>query len=141
MRKIISILLLFLIISGIGYFLVIYYFTYSEGTRVGELIRFSKKGVIIKTWEGELSPNISGNHIFKFSVEDGNKNTIYNLQEFQGNFIKVHYIERLKSFFWLGESVYFVTKVEKIKSSHSVINKVEDNHPEEQIHEHQEVTD
>ncbi len=123
MKKFIGILALILLIGGAIYFTVIYFFTYSEGTRVGELIRFSKKGVIIKTWEGELSPNISGDHIFKFSVEDNNKNTIYNLQEFQGSFIKVHYIERLKSFFWLGESVYFVTKVEKIKSSHSVIHK------------------
>jgi len=29
--------------------------TYSEGTRAGQLIKFSEKGVIFKTYEGELN--------------------------------------------------------------------------------------
>lgn len=29
--------------------------TYSEGTRAGQLIKFSEKGVVFKTYEGELN--------------------------------------------------------------------------------------
>ncbi|HSP40652.1 MAG TPA: hypothetical protein VLN46_04400, partial [Gillisia sp.] len=50
------------------YFAFIYFVPYSEGTRTGELIKFSKKGVIYKTWEGEISQGISGAQIFQFTV-------------------------------------------------------------------------
>lgn len=48
---------------------------YSEGTRVGELIKFTRSGVFCKTWEGELKLQEGGssqsdNGRWDFTVED-----------------------------------------------------------------------
>jgi len=86
---------------------------YSEGVRAGELVKFSRKGVIIKTWEGEISQGVSESQFFKFSVEDDEKQVIDDLNDFQGQYVKLHYFERYKTLFWLGDTKYFITKVEK----------------------------
>ena len=44
----------------------IYFVPYSEGVRSGELIKISNKGVVFKTWEGELSQGISELRFFHF---------------------------------------------------------------------------
>lgn len=95
-----------------GYFAFIYFMTYSEGIRAGELVKFSNKGMLFKTWEGEISQGVSEAQIFKFSVEDKDKTVIENLNNFQGRLVKLSYIERYKTFFWLGDTKYFITKVE-----------------------------
>jgi hypothetical protein len=97
----------------IGYFLAIYYITYSEGYRAGELVKFSHKGVIFKTWEGEISQGVSEGQIFTFSVEDHEKELIKQLGDYQGAYVRLTYKERFKTFPWLGDSKYYVTKVEK----------------------------
>ncbi|MFZ9003546.1 MAG: 6-phosphogluconate dehydrogenase, partial [Robiginitalea sp.] len=45
----------FLLLILAGIFAFVYYVPYSEGVRSGELIKFSRKGVLFKTWEGEIS--------------------------------------------------------------------------------------
>lgn len=100
----------FLIIAG--YFAFIYFISYSEGVRAGELVKFSNKGYVFKTWEGEISQGVSEAQIFKFSVEDKNNKVIENLNNYQGRFVKLTYFERYKSMFWLGETNYYITKVE-----------------------------
>ena len=118
MKKIIGILVSSLIILTVLYYLFIYFVTYSKGVRSGELIKISRKGVIIKTWEGEISQGISGAQIFTFSVEDKNTEVIKDLQKYQGNYVKLTYKERYKTFFWLGDTRYFITKVSKENSPH-----------------------
>jgi len=59
----------------------IYFVPYSEGKRSGELIKFSNKGVVFNTWEGEISQGVSGAQIFKFSVLQKDQEVIKNLQE------------------------------------------------------------
>ncbi len=54
MRKFIGITIGILILSAVSYFSFLYYATYSEGIRSGELIKFSHKGMLFKTWEGEI---------------------------------------------------------------------------------------
>lgn len=108
-----SLLLLYLL-----YFAFIYFVPYSEGTRTGELIKFSRKGVITKTWEGELSQGISGAQIFQFSVLDGNREVIKKLQENEGNYVKLTYIERYSTFVFWGDTKYFITEVEEARSPH-----------------------
>lgn len=95
----------------IAYGVFIYFAKYSEGIRAGELIKFSHKGVIIKTWEGEISQGVSEGQMFRFSVEDSEQEVIEDLQRLQGKYVKLHYFERFKSFFWLGDTKYFITKV------------------------------
>ena len=113
MKKILLKFLTILIILFIGASLFIYYGSYSEGVRAGELIKFSSKGVIIKTWEGEISQGVSEGQLFKFSVEDDEKEVIQNLKDLQGKYVKLHYFERFKNIFWLGDTKYFITKVEE----------------------------
>ena len=95
-----------------AYFCFIYFVTYSEGVRAGELVKFSHKGVIFKTWEGEISQGVSEAQLFEFSVEDKEEQVIKDLNRLQGQFVKLTYFERYKTFFWLGDTKYFITKVE-----------------------------
>lgn len=96
----------------IGVFCFFYYAHYSEGVRAGELVKFSHKGFFIKTWEGEISQGISEAQTFVFSVENKEKQVIEDLNNFQGKMVKLYYFERFKHLFWLGDTKYFITKVE-----------------------------
>ena len=100
------------------YYAFVYYVPYSEGVRSGELIKISRKGVLTKTWEGEISQGISGAQIFSFSVLDKDVEAIEKLKAYQGKYVKLDYIERYTTFFWLGDSKYFITKVEEDSSPH-----------------------
>lgn len=111
--KILIKIIIGLLVIFIGYFCFLYFAHYSEGVRAGELVKFSSKGVIIKTWEGEISQGVSESQFFKFSVEDGEKEVIEDLNNLQGLYVKLHYYERYKTLFWLGDTKYFITKVEK----------------------------
>jgi len=84
MRKILFIFIATLILGLAVYFAFIYYVPFSEGYRSGELIKFSNKGVMVKTWEGEISQGISGAQIFSFSVQDSQQEVIEKLKNFQG---------------------------------------------------------
>ncbi|QCD62437.1 6-phosphogluconate dehydrogenase [Tenacibaculum maritimum] len=118
MKKILALIILAIILMAASYYAFIYYVPYSEGVRSGELIKISYKGVAVKTWEGEISQGISGAQIFAFSVEDKEKQVIKDLEKFQGRYVKVTYKERFGTFFWLGDTKYFVTKVKEEQSPH-----------------------
>ncbi|ALJ06414.1 6-phosphogluconate dehydrogenase [Pseudalgibacter alginicilyticus] len=105
------ILVLFIISAAIFSFL--YYAHYSEGVRAGELVKFSRKGTLIKTWEGQISQGVSESLQFEFSVEDSEKQVIQDLMDLQGRYVKLKYFERYKTFFWLGDTKYFITEVEE----------------------------
>ena len=116
MKKIIIYVLLSVLLAISAYFAFIYYVPYSTGQRSGELIKISHKGVLIKTWEGEISQGVSGAQIFSFSVLDDE--AIAKLKEYQGSYVNLTYIERYRTFFWLGDTKYFITAVEKDRSPH-----------------------
>lgn len=118
MKKILGLGVFGVIVVSLLYYAFIYFVTYSEGTRSGELIKISNKGVIVKTWEGEISQGISGAQIFTFSVLDKDQKVIDNLREYQGQYVKLDYVERYATFFWLGDTKYFITKVTKEQSPH-----------------------
>jgi hypothetical protein len=71
--------------------------------------------VLIKTWEGEISQGVSEAQLFEFSVEDKEKEVIQDLKDLQGKYVKLHYFERYSKIFWLGDTKYFITKVEEDK--------------------------
>lgn len=116
MKKFILYTVSILFVGFVSYFLFVYYATYSEGVRAGELIKVSKKGVMFKTWEGEMSQGIAGAQIFSFSVLDSDEKVIADLKQLQGQYVKVTYIERYQTFAWWGDSHYFVTSVVKEKA-------------------------
>lgn len=94
-----------------------YYFTYSEGYRAGLLQKFSRKGNVFKTYEGEMilssvqsNANVAiASEKFFFSVTD--KEVALQLEKIQGESIVVHYREKNGAFPWNGESNYFVDSV------------------------------
>lgn len=118
MRKYILFGLVSLLVMFAGYFAFVYYVPFSEGYRAGELIKISKKGVLMKTWEGEISQGISGAQIFSFSVMDNDQQVIDQLVEYQGKYVKVTYVERYITFPWWGDTHYFVTSVKLEDSPH-----------------------
>jgi hypothetical protein len=113
MRKIIGIITGVIILSIVCYFTFLYYATYSEGVRSGQLIKFSYKGVAFKTWEGELSQGLSGAQIFTFSVLDKDTKVVSDLKELEGQYVKLSYVERYKTFPWWGDTKYFIIEVKK----------------------------
>ncbi|MBD0832298.1 6-phosphogluconate dehydrogenase [Aestuariibaculum sediminum] len=119
MKRFLYKLIAAIVIVTIGYFCFVYYVPYSEGVRSGDLIKFSKKGVLTKTWEGELSQGVSEEQRFSFSVEKNDQKIINDLQKYQGRFVRLSYIERYRTFFWLGDTKYFITKVEEDKERQS----------------------
>jgi uncharacterized protein YxeA len=122
MRKFLGITIGIVLLSIVGYFTFLYNATYSEGVRTGELIKFSNKGVMFKTYEGELSQGISGAQIFSFSVLDSQEQVIADLKELEGHYVKLTYVERYRTFPWWGDSKYFITEVKKEDSPFKIKN-------------------
>ena len=118
MKKLLGFVLGGIVLLAILYYSFIYFVPYSEGTRAGELIKFSRKGVFSKTWEGQISQGISGAQIFDFSVMDGEEEVIQKLKDYQGNYVKLTYVERYATFIFWGDTKYFVTDVTKENSPH-----------------------
>ncbi len=118
MKKLLGFVLGGIVLLAILYYSFIYFVPYSEGTRAGELIKFSRKGVLSKTWEGQISQGISGAQIFDFSVMDGEDEVIQKLKDYQGNYVKLTYVERYATFIFWGDTKYFVTDVTKENSPH-----------------------
>lgn len=94
-----------------------YFYTYSEGYRAGLLQKFSSKGNIIKTYEGEmiLSSVSSSRDIAlaseKFLFTLTNKTLVRQLDTIQGEMVIVHYRQKNGTLFWRGDSQYLVDSV------------------------------
>ena len=122
MKKFLTYSIASIVIVLIAYFSFIYFVTYSEGFRAGELVKISKKGLVFKTWEGRLSQGVSEAQQFDFSIQSKDKNVIEKLKELQGKRVKLTYIERFGTFAWLGDTKYFVKEVEEIKDKKAIEN-------------------
>jgi len=112
-----------LILAGIVLAIFIYwkyFYTYSEGYRAGLLQKFSSKGMIFKTYEGEmiLSSVSSTNNVAlaseKFLFTMTNKNLVRQFDTLQGNMVIVHYRQKNGRLPWQGDTPYLVDSV-KIK--------------------------
>jgi hypothetical protein len=56
-KKAVKIALLFVVLAavlGAGYMMIVLNWSYSKGERIGYVQKFSEKGWLCKTWEGEL---------------------------------------------------------------------------------------
>ena len=122
MRKFLGITVGIVLVAALAYFTFLYNAIYSEGVRTGELIKFSNKGVVFKTYEGELSQGISGAQIFSFSVLDNQEQVIADLKELEGHYVKLTYVERYRTFQWWVDSRYFITEVKKEDSPFKIKN-------------------
>lgn len=112
-KRILSIIIFFLVV----FIYFKYFFTYSEGSRPGLLQKFSYKGIIFKTYEGELIlSSISSNsnvtlasEKFLFSVP--NKKLAHQFFDLQGLSVIVYYKEKKGVVFWRGDSRYLVDSI------------------------------
>jgi|SRR5687767_208138 len=115
--RFLGILTIVILLALGGFIFWKYYFTYSEGNRTGLLQKFSYKGTIFKTYEGELilsSIRSTGNitlasEKFFFSVR--NKEVASKLENMQGHFVTVHYKMKNGTLPWQGDSRYLVDSV------------------------------
>jgi len=115
--KRLSVVLLSVIVIAVALFALYTWFTltwsYSEGERAGFLQKFSKKGWICKTWEGEILLSSMPGAIperFEFSVRDDD--IAKQLMAATGKRVLLSYEQRKgvpSSCF--GETEYFVEKV------------------------------
>lgn len=116
-KKIFSTILFIFLAVLVGFIFWKYYFTYSDGERFGLLQKFSRKGNVFKTYEGEMIlSSVRGNtnvpiasEKFYFSV--GNKNVADQLMRLQGRNVTVHYKQKNGTLPWRGESEYLVDSV------------------------------
>jgi hypothetical protein len=89
---------------------------YSEGERAGVLQKFSKKGWVCKTYEGELAQYVVGGvapQIWHFSTRD--EGLAKELSQAVGDQIRLHYTEhRFVPTNCFAETPYFAQSFEKI---------------------------
>ena len=100
-------------------FLVYANLTYSNGSRAGQLIKISDKGVVIKTYEGQLSlggittdeGGANFGNVWEFSVAD---EAVYQeLQNLRGKQVVVTYEEKYTTLPWRGDTKYIVVEVKE----------------------------
>ncbi|WP_421750589.1 6-phosphogluconate dehydrogenase [Croceimicrobium sp.] len=123
MRKTLFWILGIALILLIGWITFLYFGTYSEGVRAGTVIKLSRKGVLFKTWEGQLNIRSFGavnsnnnlSETFEFSIESDQEHIIKTLEEvsLSGERVNLHYIERYRVLPWRGSTRYFITKIER----------------------------
>ena len=109
---------LFAIVSVIaGYFLFVFNWSYSEGERAGWIQKFSSKGWLCKTWEGELAMvSMPGSMSEKFFFTVWDDATAEQINKVMGKRVSLHYEEKVgipTSCF--GETRYYVTKVSAVE--------------------------
>ncbi|WP_345373431.1 hypothetical protein [Algivirga pacifica] len=120
-KKIVGITILGLVVLGLGVFLFLYNVPYSEGSRSGVVMKMSKKGVLLKTYEGTL--NVEGidtynkkgsmSSVWYFSVDKGSDELIQQLEKasLKNKRVQLRYKELYTKFFWRGDTRYFITDI------------------------------
>jgi hypothetical protein len=107
-------LLTILLFLGGAYLLIAFNLSYSEGSRAGYIQKFSQKGWVCKTYEGELAmttvPGVAP-VLWGYSVWD--KRVADDLSKVMGKRVILHYKEyRYLPTTCFGETDYFVDRVE-----------------------------
>ncbi len=114
-----SIIILVVILLGV-FIYGKYFYTFSEGYRAGLLQKFSHKGNLIKTYEGEMIlSSVTGNQNVaiaseKFFFSVTSKSLASQFDTIQGQMVIVHYQQKNGALFWNGESEYIVDSVKRI---------------------------
>ena len=116
-KKILKWVIAVIVLIVISTIYVKYFYTYSEGYRAGLLQKFSHKGAIFKTYEGEIIlSSVSSNRDvplasekFLFSVT--NKSLIRQFDTLQGQPVIVHYMQKNAPAFWRGDSPNLVDSI------------------------------
>jgi hypothetical protein len=108
-------LLLLVVLAGAGYLAFALTYTYSDGDRAGYLQKFSRKGWLCKTYEGELAmttvPGVAP-VLWNFTVRD--EAVANGINVLLGKRVVLHYRElRFLPTACFGETGYFVDGVKE----------------------------
>ncbi|MEK7758956.1 MAG: hypothetical protein AAB304_05050 [Pseudomonadota bacterium] len=92
-------------------------YNYSDGERAGYIQKFSRKGWVCKTWEGEMSMiNYTGAapEIFRFSVREDKM--AKDIEAIVGKRVALHYEQHVNvPTNCFGETEYFITSLRVIE--------------------------
>jgi hypothetical protein len=106
-----------IVILVVGYFWVVLSWNYSTGERAGWVQKFSKKGWLCKTWEGEMAMvSMPGAVPEKFYFTVWDDTVADNLNKVMGKRVALHYEEKVglpTSCF--GETRHYVTRVTEVE--------------------------
>jgi hypothetical protein len=91
--------------------------SYSSGERAGYVQKFSHKGFVFKTWEGELAMvAIPGSTPEKFYFTVRDDSVAARINEAMGRKVGLAYEQHIGlPVSWFGETEYFVTKVKTLE--------------------------
>src|ERR1700674_3783729 len=104
---------------------------YSDGYRVGQVIKLSRSGYVFKTWEGTLDfgflqqdPTAGvATRLWDFSVHDDDEQGRKDIDAAisANRKVKLHYREKDFAWSWLGDTQHFVAKSERRRGGASCI--------------------
>jgi len=104
-----------LVLSGLYTWFVLWW-AYSDGERAGYVQKFSRKGYVCKTWEGELAmTTVPGTAptLWTFTVRD--QAVVREIQNSVGKHVALHYTEHIGvPTACFGETPYYVDNVRVI---------------------------
>ncbi len=112
---------LILVLGLAGYFTFARYATFSDGSRTGKISKLSRKGLVIKTWEGSLN---EGGHEggassdkWGFSIYPWDDDLVNQIKDAQakGNTVNIHYHERYFTVSFWGDTKYFIDEVKVVE--------------------------
>ena len=111
----VRVLLALLVLAALaaGYFWSASRWSYSSGERAGWVQKFSRKGWICKTWEGEMAMvSMPGSATEKFAFTVWDESAVEQINKLMGRRVNLHYEQRVglpTSCF--GETRYYITQV------------------------------
>jgi hypothetical protein len=96
-----------------GYALIVANWSYSSGERAGWVQKFSTKGWLCKTWEGEMAMvSMPGSTAEKFYFTVWDDRIADEINKLMGKRVSLHYEEKVGiPTTCFGETRYYVTKV------------------------------
>ena len=105
--------LLVIVLLAAAYFWLALQWSYSSGERAGWVQKFSHKGWVCKTWEGELAlVSLPGSSVEKFYFTVHNNAIAKEVSAATGKRVTLHYEEKVGlPSTCFGETRYFVTGV------------------------------
>jgi len=109
--------LVLLVALGAGYFWAMLTWSYASGERAGWVQKFSLKGWVCKTWEGEMAMvSMPGSTSEKFAFTVRDHEVTEQINKLMGRRVSLHYEQKVglpTSCF--GETRYYVTKVTRVE--------------------------
>ena len=122
-------ILVAILIVTIAVLAFFYFGKFSDGYRSGKIMKVSERGVVFKTWEGQMDLQTFGavkdksnmvTETFKFSIEE-DAVLIKELEAaaLAGERVNLHYYERYMKIPWRGDTKVFVTGIERPKDGNT----------------------